>query len=376
MLSEAKKAILQEITKENTNYGIPLNWLKDFVRKSLHEDKPKINQNLDELKSSIRSFVLRHPDEFERLVSLHREYEEFRPKQISFFNWQPEYHIDGKKTTLSAHIKNKLPMIPYEFVLDNSQKAIINYCHVAKNILSLQITEHKKLWQLVDEKEYTKNNIEWRERKQKKVPVKIIRYYSVDTTTGLIISKIDVIGQGYSFREDNYDEILSADLKIITGVEAEEHYRYKTTLIVPSVVQSFISSHDVFVRKSSDEDSRGDKSSYTKVRTQFNSALKHAKENKIPITKLKLKYPELDLHLSHLSAIGAQQLLEEKKEKIRYTSADTYVVYENENKYDFYHVSISAENGVLKTFGTLRRSLVENEIYRISGIIQAESNSR
>jgi len=375
MLSEEKKAILQDITKEATGYGIPLDWLKDYVRESLHEDKPRIGQNLDELKASIKTFVLNHPDEFEPLVSLHREYEEFRPKHISFFKWQPEYRIGGTKVTLSEHLKNALPEIPYQFVLDKSQKVVINHCHTEKNKVTLQITEYRKLWQLVEDREFTEKEVEWRVRKQQKVPIKITRYYSVDAMSGLITSKIDVIGQGYLFRDKDYEEMLTADLELITGVEGKEQFRYKTTLIVPSVVESFIASYDVFVRKSSDEDSRGDKSSYIKVRAQFKSALKDAERKKVPIAQIKNRYPELDLHLSHLSAIGAQQLHDANKVKMWHTSADAFVVYETPSKYDFYHVSVSAEAGIFKTFETLRRSLVENEIQRISRIIQAQSNS-
>jgi len=375
MLSEEKKTILQDITKEETGYGIPLDWLKDYVRESLHEDKPKIGQNLDELKDSIKAFVLNHPDEFARLVSLQREYEEFRPKHISFIKWQSEYRIGGTIVTLSEHLKNTLTEIPYQYVLDSSQKVVINHCHTEMNKVNLQITEYRKLWQLVEDREFTEKDIELRVRKQQKVPIKITRYYSIDAISGLITSKIDVIVQGYLFRDKDYEEMLTADLELITGVEAKEQFKYKTTLIVTSVVESFITSYDVFVRKSSDEDARGDKSSYIKVRAQFKSTLKDAEQKKVPITQIKNKYPDLDLHLSHLSAIGAQQLHDVNKVKMWHTSADAFVVYETPSKYDFYHVYISAEAGIFKTFETLRRSLVENEIQRISGIIHAQSNS-
>ena len=375
MLSEEKKAILQDMTKEATDYGIPLEWLKDYVRESIHKDKPKISQKLDELKASINIFVLNHPDEFDRLVNLHREYEEFRPKHISFIKWQPEYNIAGTKVLLSEYLKNTLPEIPYQFVLDNTQKVVINQCHTENNKVTLQITEYRKLWQFVDDQEFTENEIEWRVRKQRKVPIKITRYYSVDAISGLITSKIDVIGQGYFFRDKDYEDMLTADLELITGVDTKEQYRYKRTLIVPSVVEQFITFYDVFVRKSSDEDSRGDKSSYTKVRAQFKTALKDAEQKGVPIAQIKNQYPELDLNLSHLSAIGAQQLHDTSEVKMWHTSADAFVVYGTPSKYDFYHVSISADAGIIKTFETLRRSLVENEIQRISRIIQTQSDS-
>jgi len=86
MLSDEKKAILQDMTKEATGYGIPLDWLKDYVRESLHEDKPKIGQNLNELKASIKACILNHPDEYGHIESLHRDYKEVNLK----FLYMPE----------------------------------------------------------------------------------------------------------------------------------------------------------------------------------------------------------------------------------------------------------------------------------------------
>jgi len=74
---------------------------------------------------------------------------------------------------------------------------------------------------LVEDREFTEKDIEWRVRKQQKVPIKITRYYSIDAISGLITSKIDVIGQGYLFRDKYYEEMLTADLELITGVEAK-----------------------------------------------------------------------------------------------------------------------------------------------------------